>query len=86
MFFFVVILFSQFWFYLLPAQNEYSIENSSLFDPVEKLWSTQRNTLEPEEWHASWIWQKGENEGGNLILLAKKDILQMNLLTTQWIG
>jgi alpha-L-rhamnosidase len=39
---------------------------------VTKFWGTAAPGLAPEEWRARWIWRRGETQGTNLLLLARK--------------
>jgi alpha-L-rhamnosidase len=41
-------------------------------DTIPKLWGTENARLQPDEWKAFWIWRRGENQGTNLLLLARK--------------
>jgi len=41
-------------------------------DSIPKIWGTSETGLVPYEWKASWIWRRGESQGTNLLLLARK--------------
>lgn len=57
------------------AEKSNSDHGPATTDSLKKIWGTREGQLLPAEWKASWIWRKGEVQGTDLLLIARKQFV-----------
>lgn len=68
----ILIFVTNFGLYGLPPVVIKELTDSNVTDSIKKHWGITQTDLAPTEWKAYWIWRRGESQGTNLLLLARK--------------